>query len=273
MKIGAYQANGVGNVVDVKCFRPIQVLLFDVTTSDNLAPLTVADFLNSTIKVNVTLQDSKTGNQTSVVPFVKLSQLAEIATMHEGSVIMTKDKILFPVLLNPAANLRVDNDKYLEIELSGMVPGQHVDVYGFETENISDMLCIYQKFSIPVGTARQIYQVGTNDIIAFPTTGFDSVRFYFNSGVVSDMSPRELQYDMAKNNDLTLYQLSENGTVDVVTTAEDNGAGGQMTVSKCQMIMSHGNSFIRDLAGVKQFEIIRDSQPETAFEFLLGDLH
>jgi|GEM_PF-6093676 hypothetical protein len=256
MKIGTYIANAQGNIDPQKVFRPLQTILIDVHGKQQYDSV---DFLTLAAKLNVTLINSKTGNQDSIIPFVTLNLLGEIATMHEGSVIYKNGQdfadgishLLVPVLLNPASNLQIDNDKYLDIELSGLLPGQTVDLYGFETQSLSEMVCKYSKFSIPIGTSRNTTTVGSNDVLALPVGGFDSIRLSFTSGVVADMSPIELDYYMAKENDLTL----------TTTNPTD------------KIIYSRGNHYILDLNGIKSFEIVRDSDSTAAFEFVLGDLH
>jgi hypothetical protein len=256
MKIGTYVANAQGNIDPQKVFRPLQTVLVDVHGARQYDPV---DFITLGAKLNVTLINSKTGSQDSIIPFVALNLLSEVATMHEGSVIYkngigTADGIshlLLPVLLNPSANLQIDNDKYLDIELSGLQPGQTVDLYGFETQALSEMVCKYSKFSIPIGTSRNTTTVGTNDVLALPVGGFDSIRLAYASGVVADMSPVELDYYMAKENDLTLTTTNPTDPI----------------------IYSRGNHYILDLTGIKSFEIVRDSNSTAAFEFVLGDLH
>lgn len=252
MKIGTYVANAQGTIDPQKVFRPLQTILIDLHGTA-LNPL---DFNNLAAKLNVTLINSTTGSQDSIIPFVSLTQLAEVATMHEGSVLRTAvsddgfTRLLIPVLLNPTSNLQINNDKYLDIEISGLSAGQTVDIYGFESQSMSDMICRYSKFSMPIGTSRQSTQTGNNDFLCLPIVGFDSIRITYASGVVADLSPRELQYMMAKENDITLSSL--------------DGAN---------MIYSYANSYVIDLGGVKSFEIVRDSNSATPFEFLLGDLH
>lgn len=250
MKIGTYVANAQGNIDPQKVFRPLQTILVDIHGENGQS----IEFKTLTAKLNVTLINSTTGSQDSIIPFVSLTQLAEVATMHEGSVLHSSfgasNTLLIPVLLNPTSNLQINNDKYLDIEISGLVPGAIVDIYGFESQSMSDMVCRYSKFSMPIGTSRQSTQTGNNDFLCLPIVGFDSIRITYASGVVADLSPRELQYMMAKENDITLS-----------------------SVDGSFMIYSYANSYVIDLAGVKSFEIVRDSNSTTPFEFLLGDLH
>jgi hypothetical protein len=246
MKIGTYVANAQGNIDPQKVFRPLQTILIDI----HGVGFTKASFLALAAKLNVTLINSQNGNQDSIIPFVPLNTLAEIATMHEGVVSIDDTHILIPVLLHPSANLSIDNNKYLDIEISGLTAGQTIDIYGFESQRMSDMICKYSKFSIPIGTSRQSISVGTNDFLALPITQFDSIRVTYATGVVADLSPRELAYMMAKENDMTL--------------ASNDGA---------QLILSYGKNFVLDLQGVKSFEVVRDTDSTSAYELVLGDLN
>lgn len=250
MKIGTYVADAKGNIDPQKVFRPLQTILIAVHAHGG-NPLSPDVFLALSAKLNVNIVNSQSGSQDSIIPFIHLNTLGEISTMHEGTISMNESIMVIPVLLNPTSNLAIDNNKYLDIEMSGLLPGQPVDIYGFESKTMSEMVCKYSKFSIPIGTSRQTITVGTNDVLAMPIVKFDSVRITFASGVVADLSPTELDYLMAKENDLTLV-------CDMY--------GSQV------FIPSRANHYILDLNGVKSFEIIRDSDSTLPYEVIMGDL-
>lgn len=261
MKIGTLTRKANGQTTTLKVFRPCQVLLFKITK--NIAQdVQMEDFLNIEAKLNASLQDSKTGSQTTVIPYAKLNHLAEIATIHEGLVVMEKTFMLLPVLLNPVGSLKIDNDKYLEIELSDLDVIYDVEVYGFEAGVISERICVYQKFSVPAGTARQTFVVGSNDVLSLPTENLSSVRLTYASGIVSDLTPVELSYLMSKTNDLTVFRRDSLGRL----TQEES----QITVD---VVGSYAFSYVIDLVGVTSFEILRDTVDYSApYEFFMADL-
>jgi hypothetical protein len=276
MKIGKFTRNAMSGTDTLKVFRPVQTLLFRFKKLGTDPRMIVEDYTLLTAKLSATLQDSLTGSQVTLIPFVRIADLGDIATMHEGHVNMSETYMVVPVILNPIAALKVSNDKYLELEISALSDKYDVEVFGFENGTLSDLVCSYQKFSVPAGTSRQMFTVGNNDVVSFPVGGFDSVRFTFASGVVSELTVTELEYMMSKANDLTLVRRGWHGLVstgghDLLNEPYDPTADPTGVID---LIPSYGKSFVLDLNGVKAFEVIRDTMELDghSYEFLVADL-
>jgi len=276
MKLGTYTANGDGFIPSVKVFAPVQALLFDVRRV-GVENFSASSFNQLAARVNITLQNSKDGSNTPIVPYISLRKLAEIATFNEGCVLMDSAKMLLPVMLNPAGNLSVDNDKYLDIEIHDLAADQQVTIYAECNDKMSDFVTKYMKMTCPAGVARSEFMVKESDLVCFPSDGYDSIRLTYKGGLVSDRTIRELEYDMAKNNDITAYgRDSSTGGVNLnIETGNSNNPAdfaGVYANASLQLIMSYGKNFVLNLINVDKIEILRDSDSSQSFEFILGDL-
>lgn len=259
MKVGSFQPVN-GKIENIKVMRPCQALLFHIVYSDN------EDF-NTTLqtagcKLQVLRQNSNTGQKDTIVPFIQLGKLAEIATFNEGCIRLGLQSAHVPVMLSPAGNIALDNDKYLEISVvdTNLYPGlQSIDVYAIESEKISPFLTKYNKMSVPAGIARQYFNVKDSDILSLPTTGYDEIQLKTNTGSVITLTKIELQYLQSTKNDLTAYRMDD------ATNMIVSGMGGAQ-------LHPYGNSFILNLLSIESIEIIRDSNSASSFDFILGDL-
>ncbi|MGC3977845.1 MAG: hypothetical protein QM751_06165 [Paludibacteraceae bacterium] len=279
MKIGSFIPSA-GKIDAVKHFRPAQSLLV-VFKSDSV--IGVLDFKSNTTKINVNLQNSKTGSLSALIPYISVTRLSEISTFNEGSVLVETQSYISPVMLHPTENISLDNDKYLEfsfIDIPGWVSS--VDLYTYEMGTTTDFVTKYNKMSCPAGSARVVFNTVDNDLLALPLTGFDSVRLTYKNGLVADMSAVELKYYMAQNNDLSAYQSSADG-INVkgflversfASFAELNTAlssGSVLIQGTAQTYQSLCSSFIFNLVDVVSIEIIRDTNSVNSLEFILGD--
>lgn len=264
MKIGSFVPNADYLIENIKVFRPCQVLLFHLKSgaANKLDALT-----DYTPLLNVVLQNSKTGASDTIVPFIQLGKLGEIASFNEGVILGTETGILIPVMLNPAGNISLDNDKYLDVQLSGLQDFANVDIYAFETGKNSDFVTKYMKVTAPMGVARHKTSVGQADLVSFPTKGFESIQLTYKGGIVTNMTKTELQYYAAKNNDLTAMQMGSNDSPFVPGTINDT-----LDTALCFIFGCYATQFIVNLIDVESIEIIRDVENGQAFEYILGDL-
>lgn len=283
MKIGSYTPEN-GKLSSIKHFRPSQAILF-VFNIDSPRSVGTDEFKSNTAKLNVNLQNSKTGNLQTIIPYISLLSLAEISTFNEGVVLIKDRSMTLPVLLHPTDNISIDNDKYLEFSLID-IPGwvKTIDIYSFETGKNTDFVTKYNKMSCPAGSARSFFSVADNDFIQLPISGFDSIRVTYKNGIVSDMTPVELSYYMAQNNDVTAYNSSSlgvkvSGTV-VGAKPDYLDFTDFITDYKMKLIRVQGvsesflsicSTFIFNLLEAQSVEIIRDSQSDSSLEFVLGD--
>lgn len=280
MKIGSYTP--VNNKVEnIKIFTPVQTIL--IVPKYNTRVI-ASKFAYETATISITLQNSNTGNLTTIIPHVKLTTLGEISTFNEGVVVMDDDTIIFPIMLNPVGNVQVDNDKYLQLDLSELSPTiSQVDIYTFTVGKSSDFIAKYSKMACPAGVARHKVNAVNNEILSLPLTGYDSVQLTYANGIVSVYSKVDLEYIQAQNNDLTAYKMGAMG-IDVIgnltnTSKYADFAGFNLDLKSgiidiegvVNLYTSKCRSYILNLENVKEIEIIRDSDSVKPLEYILGD--
>lgn len=277
MKIGTFTPTAGGAIENVKIFSPASLILIHAKSSTPQVYQSL-DFLGNQMKVQVELQNSDTGQRLPIIPFIKASTLAEISTFNEGAVLMDDNSIIYPIMLNPVGNIRLDKDKYLELSLvncplaGAVLPSvMTYDIYAFEAPANNDFITKYSKISAPAGTSRQKFNVTSSDLVVLPITGFDSINFTYRNGLVSNMNPVELRYQMAKTNDLTAFHKKSTGEVKAFLSLEE-----PVAVDGCpvivDMVMSYGNYFIINTLDIETVEIIRDTNSASVYEFILADL-
>lgn len=286
MKVGSYVPVN-SKIESVKHFRPCQHLLFNVRFGENLTSYSYVNFRG---RLNLSLQNSNSGTLSTIVPSLPLNVLGDISTYNEGVVLIKNQSILFPVLLNPTANVSLSNDKYLDISLTELQGVVGVDIYAFELGVNSDFLTSYSKMNCPAGNARSKFSVGENDFLSIPTTGFDELQITYKNGFVSTLTHFDLEYHMAQNNDMTAYRqakdlfgnpvlgISAKGLVSFNEHLSDLSGvvgflnGGTSTVDVVvDAIMSCANNYVMVLDEVSTIEIIRDTDSSKVFEFVLAD--
>lgn len=259
MLIGSYPIVN-GNVAKLNIYIPTQTLLLRFKRAESYSMQTLLNnFIGSSLSVR--LQDSATGKKDELIPYTSLLHLAELSTYNQGVIIASSTDILIPVMLNPAGNIKLDNSKFLEIELMH-VPGVSVDVFAIATKNFSDFVTRYEKLSIPQGTTRQSFDSKNLEAILLPHfyNNMDLIRLYHSNGVVQEMTKDELRYHMAITNDLTA----------VITRLEENGSLSDDTTDG--LVASYFTSAIINLSGVDKIEVIRESYAtEGSYEILTVD--
>ncbi len=239
-------------------FTPVQTLLIGITKSDSAIANDAFSVSENPSVIKVSLQNSKTGEKNDIVPHIKLPYLAEIATYNEGQILFTDNYILFPVMLNPVGNVDLDNDKFLRVEFE--TNGKAVDIFAFSEGTMSNFISKYDKMNVPAGTSRLSFNTKGIELMYLPNfqQSFDSVRLTYSNGLSSELTSRELQYLMSKNNDITAFKTEPNSGI--IETGTSNLSG------------SFANGAIINLNNVSQVEIIRDTVGSSSnYEFIFGN--
>lgn len=258
MLIGSFL--GSSNPIKFNIHVPFQTLL--VVCEANV-PLTAGEIMPSLMPVSIKLQNSETGQKHDIVPFIGISDLAEIATYHEGVILATSTKVMFPIMLNPVGNVRLDNNKYMEVEITGSNAWKSLEIYAYSTDTFADFVTKYEKLTIPAGTSRQIFSARELELICLPSfaTKFDSIRLTYANGIVTEMTSEELKFHMARTNDMTLTQV-QGATGAILSYGSTNES----------MVGSYGQCAILNLSNVVSIEIIREKVgAAVSYEFITGN--
>lgn len=266
MLIGSFAPEN-GSILSKICTRSCHMLLFELFYKtefvEGTKPLD-AEVMNNTTRLRLDLQDNSKGLLSSVIPSIELDRLMEISTRKEGfahGFLSTDDadmpyfQVVYPVMLTHAGNFDLNADKFLEINLTD-IPKQvtSVRIYAYDVDMVAGVRFDYNKMNIPNGVSREKYVLGNSDILVLPTDGFDEIQLTYPSGLTSRWSLSELRYTTAIKNDVVMSIMDYSERRNVLS------------------VDGFLKSFIVDLDGAVELEIIRDSASNQSFEFLLLDI-
>jgi len=168
--------------------------------------------------------------------------------------------IAYPIMLSPMGDLGLDNNKYLELELTQIPKSaklHSVDIYTVEQGSISSFVTKYDKMNVPASVARQEFNVKHHEGAFVPVNGFSEIVLTYTNGMVVRRSPFELRCLSSREND-------------VVFVVRDWEEG---FLSNNSVMFGYGAGHVVNLKGVSKFEIVRDDPADAAkpFEFILTD--
>ncbi len=154
---------------------------------------------NETIEIKRLNQN--TGANESICARTKVVDLAEIAAQKLGFfMISAAESIAFIAIAD--GGLKLDTDKYLEIEMGTLTAARNYEVYGLEDNNLQEKGFAYQRFTIPAGETLKKYMVGENELLAIPVAGLIGLKVWAKDGVTMEYNPTELKAIMNLENDV-----------------------------------------------------------------------
>lgn len=266
MLIGTFPIGADRLIPKLNIMTPCQSLLIVIReTAENFDLL---QKIQTATVVSVSLQNSETGKRDEIIPYINLGYLSEISSYNEGVVLFTGTESHFPILLNPAGNISLSNNKFLEVELSNLpylsaISPNFVDVYAITSSFMNDFVTRYEKLSIPQGTARQVFDVSAIEFVYFPNFNgnFDFIRLTHKNGVVEEINQVELLHKQCKENDITAVLL-------------DNIISGLTCSDSSQNSMNaFGTGAVVNLLDVQKLEIVRESYAsEGSYTVITGNM-
>jgi hypothetical protein len=154
---------------------------------------------NETIEIKRINQH--TGDNESICARTKIVDLAEIAAQKQGFYMLNVAESI-AVILIAEGGLRLDADKYLELELGSLNSAKNYELYGLEENNLVDKGFAYQRFTIANGEDLKKYVVGDNELLAIPVSGLVGLKAWAEDGVTMEYTPTELKAIMNMENDI-----------------------------------------------------------------------
>lgn len=241
--------SAVGEVTNLKIFKPIQYLVVKGTSIQNFHK----------IKVRARVVNSMSGRVDEIIPSIDLQTLGEIASLNEGFYLRNGSNGTYCVniMLHPTSSVYLSNDKYLEVDVLGNGENEPIEVYGLETNVIEkDFVCRYNKFYMSVGELQKTFSVGENENLIMPTISFAEITLQYKTGTSCSYTKEELDAMMMLKNDLVfVYSRS--------ASCADTG-------SESQQCYGYATNFALDLSDVSDFTIKRDYATE-AFGVVMID--
>lgn len=240
----------------IRIFKPIRSLLVCVKADSTASSATEQEIDLTAVKIRVRLINSSTGKTDEIVPNIALGVLGDIATTGEGFYVYNpKKECAVPVKLNEGGAVFLDNDKYLDVEISGLPSKAVTTIYGIEDRKVDqDFFMRYNKFYMSVGELQKSFARGVNEDLYLPHGLFSEVQLNCENGTTPVFTSEEIEQLNREENDIN----SVGSTV--------QGAGGALVMARYGLgTMAH-----LDLDGVRDFEIRRISATES-IEFILLD--
>lgn len=239
----------------IKCFKPIQYLYVRGKANNGIG----------NVKLRVRLVNSENGRVDEIIPLLSLDVLGEISSMNEGFFVKrgmadNKDDFQVNVMLHPTSAVYLSNDRYLEIDIEGLISsGASCDIFGIEKPVVDkEFICRYNKFYMSTGELQKTFVVGDNENLIIPNDTFDEVILHYKNGSSCTYTFAELEAIMMLKNDLvSMPSLSVNGQV-------------LETYANCSFVAGYASMYGLDVSDVESFSI-RRSSGSNAFEFVLID--
>lgn len=175
----------------------------------------------------IRLVDGFQGSSSEVVPKMLLTHLSELSSKYEGfdiragAVSIEDDKYIlsgrsiYTVVLGGISDntgrftcVDLSNQKYFDLELTGLNPKAKYEIYGIEGYEISSFVRKYSIMYLSRDEKQKNILTGENEILVLPLNGLDEVQFYPKNGKSFTLTRFELEHDAYRNNDIALVELT-----------------------------------------------------------------
>lgn len=264
---------GVDSLSSIICQKPISHLYIR-----EILPVGGSDQESASVKIRVRLIDVRAGKTTEVLPNFDLRFISEIATKFEGHDLRTyldadsnkfygenTHRILLGAQLTDGRTAAVDlsNEKYFDLDLTGLNPLNTYEVYGVETHLVDSFVRLYSVFYMPKDEEQRSYKVGENELLVVPSMGLREIQFYAKNGRSFTVTQQEMIQDARSANDIT--RLSVKGV--------SGGIPVQLTGAKtgfANIFCGFENCFIFSIDEFESYDI-RRSQVNNPLNFVSID--
>ncbi|WP_372934538.1 hypothetical protein [Mariniphaga sediminis] len=174
----------------VRVYKPVSEIM--VTKNGNIG----------SEKVEISRVNGARGTNEQVCPRMELKELFEISAQGEGLYIdkNTGSRGMIRVGMVGAASL--SDQRYLEIEFSGLTAGSVYTVYGMEDGEIVERVMVYHPIIINQDEELREFGVTDKELAAFPIANLEKIELVKTNGQTVTFTPEELKAKMEKENDL-----------------------------------------------------------------------
>ena len=197
------------------------------------------------------LIDSGRGSSEEAIPKMQLNHLSEISSKFEGFDVraggvtssVNNQKILsgegiYTILvgaIDTSGNLccvDLSNEKYLDLELSGLNPNADYEIYGIEGFRVSPFIRRYSLMYLSRDEKQKNFKRGANELLVLPLAGIDEVQFYPENGRSFTLRQFELMHDANKNNDIAIANLAQGGELNIDNNTVGFGTKRNLLVTR-----------------------------------------
>nr|WP_319509409.1 hypothetical protein [uncultured Draconibacterium sp.] len=182
----------------VKIYKPVSGVM--ITKDGNIADE----------KIEITRVNGRRGEVETICPRMKLADHFEISAHGEGLFIDSNagSRGLIAVGIAGAANL--DDQRYLEIDLSGLAAGSNYVVYGMEEGEIVERVIVYNPIIINADEVNRDFGLQNQEFVALPIANLEKVELVMSGGQTISWTPEELKAKMEIENDICCLHYDGN---------------------------------------------------------------
>lgn len=175
----------------------------------------------------IRLVDGFQGSSCEVVPKMLLTHLSELSSKYEGFDIragavsiesgkyILSGRSVYTVVLGGISNysgrftcVDLSNQKYFDLELTGLNPKAKYEVYGIEGYEISSFVRKYSILYLSRDEKQKNILTGDNELLVLPLNGIEEIQFYPRNGKSFTLTRFELEHDAYRNNDIALVEMT-----------------------------------------------------------------
>jgi len=166
-----------------------------------MAVIVKADKALANETIEIKRLNSATGDNESICARTPVITLGEISSQLEGFMSIAAGESLAVVLI-ANGGLKLDTDKYLEIEMGTLTDTANYEIYGLEENDLTDKAFKYERFTIPAGEDMKKYGVDSAELLAVPVSGLVNLKAWADDGVTMEYTPTELKAIANLENDI-----------------------------------------------------------------------
>ena len=182
----------------------------------------------------IRLISSKMGSSEEAVPKMQLNHLSEISSKFEGfdtraGGVLPEGKTdhvlsgegIYTIQLGAITEggilscVDLSNDKYLDLELSGLHKDAEYEIYGIEGYVISPFIRKYSLMYLSRDEKQKNFKKGANELLVLPLVGIDEIQFYPVNSRSFTLTQFELMHDAMKNNDIAIANIAHGGELNI----------------------------------------------------------
>lgn len=188
----------------------------------------------------IRLVDGYQGSSTEVVPKMLLTHLSELSSKFEGFDVragavsvesgkyILSGRSIYTVVLGGINEFSgrfscvdLSNQKYFDLELTGLNPKAKYEVYGIEGYEISSFVRKYSIMYLSRDEKQKNILSGENELLVLPLNGLEEIQFYPRNGKSFTLTRFELEHDAYRNNDIALVHMSRGIAYNIDHVSQD----------------------------------------------------
>ncbi len=191
-------------------------------------------------KIEISRVSAQRGSVETVCPRMELIKHFEISSQGEGLFIDSVDGSRGLIAVGMGGATALNDQRYLDIELSGLTVGSNYVIYGMEEGEIVERVIVYDPITINGDEQNRDFGIKDQEFVAVPIANLEKMELVMAGGQTVAFTLEELKAKMEIENDIvclfkdgggeTMYYGYRNlalVSVEAVQTLKIHKAAGQ----------------------------------------------